>query len=290
MLAVVAACRFSADPGGARFACDGPADCPDGLACSGGYCAPGGTGQPDAAGMADGGPDGAVVDPTVLEWQESAVGAVDAAALDSVTTETGLAGAPGGLYVAFISMKPPRFVQSVSGLGLVWTVVRQQCTGRDTASLALFTALAAETAEDGQVTALLAGAAEGSAVISVHRYRGANPVEPMGDASWANTNGNDLDPLPCTGGVDTSSYQWSSLDVGSAGSIVVSGVHTASYGSHQPGRGYRELADDQSGGNPGSAGVAVQEQRALAPTLDLEVSGGWDNAPDWAAIAVEIRD
>jgi hypothetical protein len=85
-------------------------------------------------------------------------------------------------------------------------------------------------------------------------------------------------------------YSWSSLDTVGSDSIVVSGVHTANYDSHLPGDGFTERSDDQSGDSSASAGVAVEERRILEPTMNVTVSGRWQNAPDWAAIAAELRD
>ena len=142
----------------------------------------------------------------------------------------------------------------------------------------------------GRVTAAFAASATpSSAVISVHRYAGADATSPVGDVSGANSNGHDGD-ADCSGGVDTAMYSWSSLDTAGTDSIVVSGVHTANYQSHAPGDGFTERSDDQSGGTSISAGVAVEERQVAQPTSNVKVSGGWDNAPDWAAIAAELRD
>jgi hypothetical protein len=177
----------------------------------------------------------------------------------------------------------------VGGLGLDWTKAREQCTGRSTARLAMFWALA-PAAASGKVTASFpTSGALASALISVHRYAGANLANPVSHVSTANTNGYDVDAA-CDGGVDTTTYSWSALDTAGADSIVVSGVHTANYASHQPGIGFTERSDDQSGNTSISAGVAVQDRRVAQPTSDLTVSGRWEQAPDWAAIAAELRD
>jgi hypothetical protein len=180
-------------------------------------------------------------------------------------------------------------VTGVAGFGSTWTLIREQCGGRDTARLAMFWARAAATTT-GTVTATLnnGNLFLGSAVISVHRYSGADPTAPVGIASWANTNGND-GILPCTGGVDTQTYAWSSLDTSAAKSIVFVGTHTANY-THTPGAGFVEREDLKSGNNSGSAGLAVQERLVVPRSEDVLVTGSYSNAPDWSAIAVELRD
>jgi hypothetical protein len=224
-----------------------------------------------------------------LAWREQAVGSSDNVSLTFVATATALGAGDGDLYVAIVSLKPPRAIDEVTGLGLIWHPVRQQCTGRSTAALAMFWAQGSATA--GDVTALLAGAASiGSGVLSVHRYTGADPAQPIGASTWANTNGVD-GGAACQDGIDTTAYGWSSMDTAAARSLVLVGAHTANYATHEPGDGFTERADHQSGTTSTSAGVAVEEATLDAPAVDLAISGSFgDREPDWAAIAIEIRD
>ena len=293
--AVAAGCSFTADPGAARFACDSLTVCPDGVACVEGYCQVAtGEGAGDAATgpQLDGGPgqgDGGDP-PAPLAWRSVAVGSADNALIDRITTREVLSGQEGDVFIAFVSTKPAHVVSSIDGLGLDWKEIRQQCSGRSTASLAAFWALANGQA-NGKVTASLpAGGAGGSILLAVHRYAGADPDDPIGSASSANSNGADGEAV-CLGGDDTAEYSWSTLDTGAPGSVVVSGAHTANYATHTPGEAFTERSDDQSGDTPGSAGVAVQDRRIDEPTSNVDVSGGWPgDEPDWTAIAVELRD
>jgi hypothetical protein len=291
---LAAGCSFTADPGAARFACDSLTACPDGVACVDGYCqVPTGEAAGDAATSTqlDGGGDpGDGGDPLgAIAWRSVAVGSADNVLLDRITTEQALSGEAGDVYVAFVSTKPARDVSGVSGLGLDWHELRQQCTGRSTASLAAFWARATGDAS-GRVTASLPGGAGGSILLAVHRYAGADPEDPIGSASSANSNGADSE-ADCFGGEDSPAYGWSTLDTGAADSVVVSGAHTADFDNHEPGDAFTERSDDQSGDTPGSAGVAVQDRRLAQPTSNVSVTGGWPGEePDWAAIAVELRD
>lgn len=290
--ALAAGCTFAGDRGGAHFACDSLTPCPDGLACVAGYCeasddrgADGGHGASGIDGAS--GEDGAAS----LAWKDYAVGRADATGdLQAIATEQVMAGFAGDLYVAFVSTKPARGVQALDGLGMEWSLVRRQCTGRSTASLAMYRAVAPAVAA-GAITAILEGdASPGSAVISVHRYAGADPDDPIGEVSSANSNGHDADAV-CAGGDDTTGYEWREIDTDAPGSIVVSGAHTANFSSHTPGEGYTERADDQSGATSLSAGVAVQDQAFPLVTEDVAVSGDFaGEEPDWAVIAAEIRD
>ena len=286
-------CSFTADPGGGRFACDSLTVCPDGVACVDGYCqvATGGpagdaatTTQLDGGGQDDGGDQSGA-----LAWRSVAVGSADNALVDRITTEQALSGQADDVFVAFVSTKPAREVVGVSGLGLDWHELRQQCSGRSTASLAAYWALATGDS-GGRVTASLQAAGGGSIVVAVHRYAGADRGDPIGSASSANSNGADSQ-ADCFGGDDTASYSWSTLDTGAPGSVVLSGAHTANYATHPPGEAFTERSDDQSGDTPSSAGVAVEDRRIAEPTSNVNVSGDWSgDEPDWAAIAVELRD
>ncbi len=289
LLLVAAACSYSADFNGARFACDSLTPCPAGVECIDGYCqSPVIDAASDPADGAAGLPDAGVLDGDRLRWVDHVVGSVDNSQSDSVESEP-ISGQAGDLFVVFISSKPARQVTGVIGLGLSWTEARQQCTGRSTARLAMFFA-AAPAAAAGKVTASFAALGSlASGLIVVHRYAGADLGNPVGHVSFANSNGPEGEAT-CADGVDSSTYSWSSLDTLRADSIVVSGVHTSNYQTHQPGDGFTERSDDQSGSTSFSAGVAVEDRRVLQPTMNLTVSGRWEQPPDWAAIAAELRD
>jgi len=279
VLALVAASCYRPDPP-VGAPCGAGDICPSGLSCQDGRCLDPG-GEPGDAG-GDGAPDAA------LTWRgDSSIG-LDGVSLSEVRSGS-ILGEPGDIYLAVVSVKPSRPVTGVTGLGATWTRIREQCGGRNTARLAMFWARIA-AATSGAVTVTLNDGTPftGSSVLSVHRYSGADPAAPVGNASWANTNGPDGDPA-CTGGVDTPSYAWSSLDTSAPGSIVFVGTHTANY-THTPGAGFVEREDFKSGINSGSAGLAVEERLVALPEADVLVSGSYSNAPDWSVIAVELRD
>jgi len=241
---VVASCYRPVAPSGAP--CAAGEICPAGLACRGGLCLAPGDDPLDAVG------DGAGTD---LAWRGVSSVGVDGTTLSELSTSE-LSADAGDLLLAVVSVKPSHPVTQIAGLGATWTRIREQCGGRDTARLAMFWAMAAATS--GKVTVTLNDGAAflGSVVISVHRYGGADPVAPIGAASWANTNGHDGDPA-CTGGVDTTSYAWSTLDTSAPGSLVFVGAHTARY-SHTPGAGFVEREDFQAAPTSATAGVAIE--------------------------------
>lgn len=221
-----------------------------------------------------------------LGWEGATNGTAEAVSLASISTAELVPADPGAMYLAIVSVKPSRAVSGVSGLGLSWQLVREQCGGRDTARLAMYWASAPApvatvvTADLNNGTAFL-----GSAVITVHRFSPAGAVS-IGTASWANINGHDGDP-PCTGGIDASTYTWATLDVAAASSTIIAAVHTARY-THEPGYGFVELFDQHSADSGGAAGIAVEAKPADQP-VDNVIEGTFSSSPDWAAIAVELR-
>ena len=192
------------------------------------------------------------------------------------------------LYIAAVSVKRFYRTVSVTGLGLDWNLLRNQCGGRDTGVLAVFWARGSAPIT-GPVTAQFGGATDPeSAAISVHRYRGANSDNPIGSISWANTNGADDEPT-CVGGTDGDRYEWSTVDTSGANSLMVVAAHTASYG-HTPGAGFIERSEEKTNGEDEQTGLAVQERLIANPTTDVTVAGSFDRNPDWIVVAVELLD
>jgi len=284
LIAGLAGCFRPAPSPGAP--CTDRLQCPDGLVCDTGSVPPLCVETlPDAAPPLPEGPPPAAG----ITWLETASGSRDNAMIADVATDAPIAVAPGDLFLAFVSVKPPHGINSVTGLDLQWTRLRQQCGGRNTARVAVFWATGPMPRASVVKVALNSGVAfQGSAVVSVERYSGADPLQPVGNLSFANTNGADGGAV-CSGGTDTLTYDWSTLATTQPGAVIVSGVHTANY-SHAPGTGFTERSDVQSGNNSISAGMAVQDQTIAAPTPGVKISGSFiGNAPDWAAVAVEVR-
>ncbi len=174
----------------------------------------------------------------------------------------------------------------MTGLGLTWTPVRTQCSGRDTVQLAMFWAFGSPTA-DALVHADLGASFTGSAVIVVDTFSGVDPSSPLGATSWANTAGTDGDP-PCSGGVDTMTNAWSTLDSTMPDSRIVAGIHTARE-KNAPSAGFTELADVQSADTMGGAGVATESRQLLDVETDITIAGSFTGNPDWIGIAVELH-
>lgn len=284
-LALVPGCFRPAPAPGAP--CSGLLECPQGLICDTAADPPRCVETlPDAAPAPE--PE-APPPPAPITWLEVVSGSRDNAMIADVTTTAPIGAAPGDLFLAFVSVKPPHGINSITGLDLQWTRLRQQCGGRNTARAALFWATGPAPTPGTLTAHLNSGTAFlGSAVLSVHRYSGADPVQPVGNLTFANSNGADGAAL-CSGGTDTLTYESSTLATAQPGAVVVSGVHTANY-THDPGAGFTERSDVQSGNVSVSAGMAVEDQTIADPSPGVTIAGSFvGGAPDWAAIAVEVR-
>jgi hypothetical protein len=185
------------------------------------------------------------------------------------------------LYLAAISTRPATKVLSISGLGLNWTPVKAQCSGRNTVSVELWMALGAPAANDS-VTARLESAAA-NAVMTVSRYTGAMARHAIGNIISANTAGVNGE---CSSGVDTSAYSFN-LNTSLNGALAYGAVAMRNV-SHTPAAGYAERAEVKSGNAGSMASLAVAE-RSIAVAGTVAVKGSFSSAADWAMIAVEIK-
>lgn len=198
----------------------------------------------------------------------------------SVATDAIVAGFDGHLYLAAIASKPPRTVSNVQGLGLAWTRVRTQCSGRNQTGIDIWVAKG-NPSGSGLVSATFSGTTT-NAAIAVSRYSNADSVSSAGAIS-GNTRGVNG---ACSGGVDSSSYAFN-LTATIAGAMVYGAV-TMWGKTHTPGAGYTERADRKQGASGSEASVAVEDKPILGPSTVL-VNGSFSGAVDWAVIALEIK-
>jgi hypothetical protein len=196
----------------------------------------------------------------------------------SVTTSAPLLARAGDLYLAAVSCKSNRQASSVQGLGLVWSRVDAQCSGRNQTGVDLWIATGTPAAVDGAVTATFASAPSGAAIV-VSRYSGASGV--LGAVVSANSIG--LDGA-CANGIDAATYSVPLPPV-TPNAVVYAAVALRNT-SHTPGNDFVERLEVHSaGGGSGAGGLAVVERTAASGDL----SGTFGSLLDWAAVAVEIR-
>jgi hypothetical protein len=212
-------------------------------------------------------------------WQETVTGG--SLISSTVATSAPVGAASGALYLAAVSFRPNVAVTSVSGLGLGWSPVRQQCGGRAQTGVALFQARGSPST-GGVVTANLAGTAS-AAVIAVSRYSGTTSTGTIGSVVSANTNGTSG---ACSNGVDTAGYAFG-LTSGASNSLVF--VAAAMRGNdHVPGAGYTEIVETYAGTGGSTAGTSLAD-RLLGSAANVSVNGTFSGTTDWAVVAAEIR-
>ena len=207
-------------------------------------------------------------------------GTVTGTGLAASTVSTGGnvvgAGTP-GLYLAAVSTRNSLAADSVSGLGLTWTRVLRQCTGRSISMVDLWMALGTPAA-DGPVTAQF-GVAFKSAVIAVSRYSGARAVGAPVGANSLGVNG------ACAGGIDSSSYAFN-LTTTTPGAVLYAAASMRNR-THSPGAGYTERSETLAGSAGDVSSIAVQDQ-AVTSASSTSVNGAFSGTIDWAVIGVEI--
>ncbi len=214
-----------------------------------------------------------------VSYQETVTGSSSGSS--TVSTDSALTRINDALYLAAITSKSPETVSMVSGLGLSWTLLKSQCSGRNHTAVEIWQAQGTPSA-DGIVTATFADA-PGNAVIAVTRYAWVDPLNPIGNIISGNTNGEDG---LCSGGVDSNAYAFpiAATDSGA----VIYGAAALRNRFHSPGSGYTERIELAQGTGGSAATLAVQDY--LSPTPDsLTFNGDISGNVDWAVAALEIR-
>jgi len=199
----------------------------------------------------------------------------------TVATSGSVTAVNGDLYLAAISSKSFKTVTSVSGLGLTWTQVDTQCSGRNATGVNVWKAQGIPSGS-GPVTATLSGAPS-NAAIAVSRYSGANQTNPIGNIVSGNSNGVDG---ACSGGIDGNAYSLN-LSTTVSGSVVVGAIAMRNR-SHTPGAGYTEQVEFIQGSGGSSASVAVMDRTVASPS-SVTVGGAFSGSVDYAVIGVEIK-
>jgi hypothetical protein len=201
----------------------------------------------------------ALADGAVVVLEETASGAASLAM--TVATSTDLTSVDEELYLAAVSMEDFARVVSVDGLGLGWTRIGEQCSGRGNTGVSLWMAQGI-VATSGPVSAQFASAPT-SAVISVARYSGVKNFGPVGAVASANANGVQG---TCTAGIDSATYS-ANVEAIADGAVIFSAVATLER-SHTPGAGYAEIDEVSNGATGGArAGIATQHRTLTSAGL-----------------------
>jgi len=199
----------------------------------------------------------------------------------NVSTTQALTAVEGDLYLAAISMKGRVEVSSVSGLGLTWSLVGNQCAGRDQTGVEVWMAQGTPSG-NGTVSAVLASRPK-NAVIAVSRYSGVDEANPLGTFISGNTNGLFGD---CSGGSDDEQYSFD-LATNMSSSLAYCAVAIRNK-THTPGQNYTEREEFGIGGGGDRAGIAIQDRPVSSPAA-VAVEGSFSGSVDYAVIGLEIK-
>jgi hypothetical protein len=251
------------------YTCKTTLECDPGRVCDHGFC---------VVGVAD----DARVDTGVDA--PSGVGFVDVASggastTTTVATSTSVTAAAGQQYLAIVSTKHGTgaiAVTAVTGLGLTWTPVKAQCSGRGTTDVTVWSANGSPSAT-GPVTATLDQTVD-AAVIAVARYAGVTVGASTSDNTVGVAGG-------CLGGGDTVPYAISLTTTASASfAFVAVAIRNESNTAILPFHEQFELGQDTGGTR---AAVAGEDAFVGSPTT-IVANGMLGTSNDWAAVAVEL--
>jgi len=215
---------------------------------------------------------------SIIVLEELQSGASSGAA--TVATDAAVTASEGYLYLAAVASRFGTGVVGVSGLGLDWELVRDQCGGRAQSGVEVWQALGAPVG-DGVVTAALAAAVP-NAAIAVTVYSGVDANAPVGATVSLNTNGVDG---ACSGGVDGSAYS-SQLTTAADGAVAYVAASMRNR-QHGPGPGYTENAEVRQGTAGGTVSLAVAD-RLVDQASSVAVDGTFNSTVDWAAVAAVL--
>lgn len=201
----------------------------------------------------------------------------------SVATASLGAGGSDSLYVAFIATRSNVNVTAVSGLGLTWSPLIEQCGGRGQQRIEMWYAYGAGTA--GAVTA--SHAACNASIITALRYAGVDAGTPTDDKEGWNTLGQGGS---CSGGTDNDDATGTTgFTVPTDGWIVV-GVNSRNRTMIATAGWNTRLSGETAGTGGDITTLTVEDRNAsgeASPTF-----GGANNlsgTADWCAALMDIH-
>jgi len=220
---------------------------------------------------------------STVTLEDTVNGNRQASGLTWIATNSSVTGYTNHLYLASISVTPNVDVTGVTGLGLSWTQVIEECGGNGVTRTEIWRALG--SANSGSiVNATLSGSSTTGAVITVNRFTGINTASPIGATGLSNDNGQLFD---CTGGSENDVYS-TNITTTFADSMVFGAVGTEQRNLQQAGTGYTEIADFRSASSSALAGIATEYK--YQPTAGATtVTGTLSGDADYSSVAAEIK-
>ncbi|MEE9395934.1 MAG: hypothetical protein V3V31_02865 [Methylococcales bacterium] len=199
-----------------------------------------------------------------------------------VTTSGELAGVNDDLYLAAISTRGNIAASSVTGLGLHWSRVEIQCSGRNVTGLEVWMAQG-EPNHSGRVTATFSRTSANASIVA-SRYSNVDPERPIGSIVSGNTGGISGG---CFDGTDSDRYTFA-LPTTSDESSVYTAASMRNK-SHIPDTGFSERAEVKQGLSGGKTSSVVVQDRFVSSIATIDVRGNFSSTVDWTVIGIEIK-
>ena len=201
--------------------------------------------------------------PPALGVQREGVWTGSARRDEVVQTTSRVQAVDGDLYLVAIASKPYEPVDAVEGLGLSWFRAVEQCGGRHQTGVTVFVAMGT-TSGDSVITARMDDDPK-NALITVLRYSGIDPDDPIAFVASANTNGISGG---CDGGSDGSGYAYEMAPASASGVLVTAAAMRMR--GHTLGPGWTEVAETHRGRRTGEellapSGGAVHDEPSDGP-------------------------
>ncbi len=191
------------------------------------------------------------------------------------------------LYVAVVAYTDSdNSVTGVSGLGLVWTHLEDQCSNRGAVRVEVWYATGSPAAS-GVITANLNAVSDG-VVIAAQRFSEVDLADPLAVLSTANPLGENGTATCGSPGTDQRNISYQAI------SSVTEGVLFAVTAFEKSGNfltpvSLNETAESGvAGDNPNFVNLSLQEYFVAVPGAH-SVDGTLDRSANWAGIALEIK-
>lgn len=192
------------------------------------------------------------------------------------------AGGSDSLYIAYVCTRSNVDVTSVTGLGLTWNLVKEQCGARAQGRIEQYYAYGAGTA--GAVTAN--HAACNTSIIGVLRYTGVDSgLNVDGKAAWNSLGENGA----CSGGTDNDDAT-GTIVTNNSNAVVIAGFNTRNRAMSAT-SGWNVRIDDVGAGTGGDIQALTVEDKEIASpsTVTCGAANNLSGTADWCLAAVEAN-
>jgi hypothetical protein len=200
---------------------------------------------------------------------------------DFIETESSFSFGSGQFFLVTMVTKPYRDISGVTGMGLDWFPVANQCGAREATGIHVWMAFG-----DANFSQPVKARFENSwknAVMTISRYQNIDANNPIANLVTMNTNGIDG---TCSGGKDTDSFSMP-MNITSQNSRLVLATATRHYRFNTESN-FAQRATLYNGSGGDVAGLALYD-REETMTGSINLVGDYSRKVDYAVVALELR-